>query len=225
MSIFGEFRVAADTFTLSSTLEAVPEAVVEIDRVVASREVLTPYFWVSDVSFEAFESAAEDDATIRDLHRLDGYEDARTALYRAEWTDQVDALVTAFIQSGTMILEALGRDDQWELRIRFDDTDALDRFQERCASQDMEFEVERLYRTEQPQTGGQYGLTKKQQEALVTAWEEDYFETPRENSLSDVAAELGIAQQSLSDRLRRAHNRLVANTLVVTSPDTLGEDE
>lgn len=55
MSIFGEFRVAADTFTLSSTLAAVPEAVIEIDRVVASDETLTPYFWVSDVPFDAFE--------------------------------------------------------------------------------------------------------------------------------------------------------------------------
>lgn len=55
VSIFGEFRVAADTFTLSSTLAGVPEAVIEIDRVVASDETLTPYFWVSEVPFDAFE--------------------------------------------------------------------------------------------------------------------------------------------------------------------------
>lgn len=222
MSVFGEFRVSADTFALSSTLAAVPDAVIEIDRVVACDEVLTPYFWVSEVPFDAFETAVEDDASVRNLRQLDDFEDAGTALYRAEWRDPVEAFVYAYTHAGAVILEAIGRNGQWELRIRFDDADALDRFQERCREHDVEFDVERLYRTSRPRTGGQFGLTKKQQEALVTAWEAGYFETPREATMQEVADELGISQQSLSDRLRRAYHALVANTLVVTSPPTLG---
>lgn len=223
MSIFGEFRVSADTFALSATLAAVPEMVVEIDRVVASEEALTPYFWVSEVPFEAFETAAGNDTSVRNLRQLDDFEDAGTALYRAEWSDPVEALVYAYTQAGAIILEAIGQDGEWELRIRFDDSDAVESFQEHCREHDVEFDLERLYRTSQPRTGGQYGLTKKQQEALVTAWKTGYFASPREATLDEVADELEITQQSLSDRLRRAYDTLVANTLLVTSPSTLGQ--
>lgn len=224
MSIFGEFRVTAGTFALKSTLAALPETVIEIDRVVASEEVLTPYFWVSEVPFDSFENAAEDDDSIRNLQQLDTFEDAETALYRAEWSDPVEALVYAYTQAGAIILEAIGQDGEWELRIRFDNPEALELFQEHCRNHDVEFDLERLYRTSQPRTGGQYGLTEKQQEALVTARKAGYFEPSGDTSLEDVARELGITQQSLSDRLRRGYDTLIANTLLVTSPPSLGED-
>jgi predicted DNA binding protein len=51
---------------------------------------------------------------------------------------------------------------------------------------------------------------------LNTAWDFGYFEEPRAATLDEIAAELDITRQSLSQRLRRGHHALIANTIRVT---------
>jgi hypothetical protein len=80
------------------------------------------------------------------------------------------------------------------------------------------FDLVRLHEMSYTQTGSQFGLTPKQHEALVTAWQMGFFELPRETSMEAVADELGIRPQSLSDRLRRAQNTLIGDTLRVALP-------
>jgi predicted DNA binding protein len=53
------------------------------------------------------------------------------------------------------------------------------------------------------------GLTDRQREALVTAYEMGYFDVPRGASLDEIAAALDISASSLSERLRRAQTHLV----------------
>ncbi|WP_135363384.1 helix-turn-helix domain-containing protein [Halosimplex halophilum] len=214
MSLFAEFHVPSEDFALSSTLERLPDLVVEIDRVAASEEVLTPYFWVSGVDLDEFETAAEADPSIEDLRRLDDFEAA--SLYRGTWTENVDTMVYASTQAGATILEAKGQHGVWDIRIRFDGREPLDEFQRYADRYDISFRLEKLYETDHPRTGSRYGLTAKQYEALNTAWELGYFEDPRETTLDEVADELGITRQSLSQRLRRGHHALVANTIRVT---------
>jgi len=214
MSLFAEFHIPSEDFALSSTLDELPDLVVEIDRVAAADELLTPYFWVSDVDLDEFEALAEDDPSVEDLRRLDDFETA--SLYRATWTENVDTMVYASTQAGATILEAKGQRGIWDVRIRFDDRDPLEAFQEYAHRFDISFDLVKLYETEPPRTGSRYGLTEKQHEALDTAWELGYFEEPRETTLDEVADELDITRQSLSQRLRRGHHALVANTIRVT---------
>ncbi|WP_123534072.1 helix-turn-helix domain-containing protein [Halosimplex salinum] len=214
MSLFAEFHFPSADFALHPTLERLPELVVEIDRVAASEEVLTPYFWVSGVDLDEFESVAAEDSSVEDLQRLDDFESA--SLYRATWTANVDSIVYAYTQVGATILEAKGEHGRWDIRIRFDGADTLEQFQRYTERYDISFELKKLYETSQPRTGGQYGLTEKQQAALSTAWELGYFEEPREATLDEVASELGITRQSVSQRLRRGHHALIANTIRVT---------
>lgn len=220
MSLFGEFHVPSERLALHETLEAVPDVIVEIERVVATDELLTPYFWVSSGDADDFEAAAEHDPTIENLHRLDQF-DAGTH-YRAHWTENVETLVYAYTEVGAVILEATGTKTEWELRIRFDDRECLSQFQEYCDTQDISFELSRLYEISNPRTGAQFGLTRKQYDALTAAWEMGYFDTPRDVTQTEVAGELGITEQSLSQRLRRAYHTLIAHTLVFTSPTERG---
>lgn len=215
MSVFGEFYVPSNVFALHETLNSVSDMVIEIERVVATEEVLTPYFWVSGGRLSAFEDAVAADPSIRNLAQLDEFQN--TALYRAEWTSHVESIVYIYTEIKAVVLEATGTNERWELRIRFDDRDQLETFQEYCHENNIAFNLQQLYDLSQPKTGGQYGLTSKQQTALVQAWEEGYFETPREASLEDVAETLDITQQSLSKRLHRAHQSLISNTLIVSS--------
>lgn len=216
MSLFGEFHVPADEFTFHETFLAEPSTVIEIERVVATDELLTPYFWVSKISPDDFEATAREDPTIEQLQRLDEYEKA--TMYRADWTDRVDTLVYAYTHIGAAIMGAEGQDSEWVLRMRFDDREKLDEFNEYLNDNDVSFELRRLYEITHPRTGSQFGLTRKQTEALTTAWEQGFFELPREATMADVAAVIDIAPQSLSDRLRRAQNKLIEDALRVEGP-------
>ena len=216
MSVFAEFDLPADAFALSETLHALPEAVVEVERVVASEKLLTPYFWVANVSSDAFEAAAESDSSIRDVRRLDAFEDG--ILYRAEWTENIGSLVYAYTTVGAVILDAIGHQDVWQVQLRFDDHDQLTAFQGYCADNDVAFQIKRLYEVSHPHTGRQFGLTEKQHEALMRAWRAGFFESPAETTLAAVAEDLDITQQALSQRIRKGENALIANTLATEAP-------
>ncbi len=223
MSLFGEFHVPSAAFALSQTFQRLPNAIIEIERVVATDELITPYFWVSDVTFESFESATADDPSVQHLQQLDTFE--TTALYRAEWTENVESIVYAYTQIGAVILEATGTADYWQLQMRFDDHSTLQAFQTYCNENEILFQLHRLHELSQPKTGEQYGLTAKQHNALCTAYEMGYFEPGNGPSLAAVADELGITQQSLSELLKRGHNKLIETTLTVgpVSPHESGK--
>jgi predicted DNA binding protein len=215
MSLFGEFHVPAKAFALHETLRVMPELIVEIERVVATDEILTPYFWASGVDRGEFEQAVGSDPTVRDVQYIDDYD--RSMLYRARWTEKVESLVYAYTEVGVTILDASAQRDEWELRMRFNDRDGLDQFQSYCSDYDIPYRLTQLFARAHPRGVGQYGLTEKQHEALVTAWEMGYFSSSSV-SLEDIADRLGITQQSLSERLYRGHEALISNTLTVTPP-------
>lgn len=218
MSIIAEFTVPSEEFALAATLEAAPEMIVEIERVVAhTDERIMPFFWIRDGDYEEFEATVGDDPSVRDVTPLDEFDDGH--LYRAEWTQNIESLVYAYLDIGATILEATGRADQWELQMRFHDSNALAEFRDYCAENDITYELTRLYQPSEPMAGGQYELSPKQHDALMKALEEGYFDVPRSVTMGELADDLGIAQQSLSKRLRRAHRNLVTNTLTVSHPD------
>jgi len=212
MSIFAEFELSSSTFALEKTFETRPETVVEIERVVASEDLLTPYFWVTNVSDEQFEEAAATDPSMRNLRRLDSFEE--NTLYRAEWTENIESIVYAYTRIGAVILDATGQQDGWELQIRFDDQEQLAKFRSYYADSGIPLRVNRLHTATRPHTAQQYGLTEKQSEALVKAWKSDYFESPASTSLAEIADDLGISQQALSQRMRKGYGSLIANTLL-----------
>lgn len=217
MSIFGEFRVPPRALALSDTFDAEPETVVQIDRLVASEmESLTPYFIVSGVSNAAFEAAADSDEAIDALQRILDAEQG--TMYRAIWGDSVEALVQEYTDQGTSILKARGTADGWVLRIRFDDHALVGEFTSDLRDRGFSFDLVRLHEMSYAQTGSQFGLTPKQHDALVTAWQMGYFDLPRETSMAAIAEELGITAQSLSDRLRRAQHTLIGDTLRAALP-------
>ncbi|GAB3034700.1 helix-turn-helix domain-containing protein [Natronobiforma cellulositropha] len=220
MSLYGEFTVPAEAFALYRTLQATPDVVIEIERVAATEEVLTPYFWASGEDRETVAEAIENDPSVEGLTELDEFEEA--TLYRASWTENIESIVYAYTQVEATILEASGHRDRWELRMRFDDRERLEQFQSHCAAADIPFQLTQLHELSQPRTGSQFELTPKQHEALVTTWELGYYGRS-DVTLTDVAAELGISQQSVSQRLNRGYEKLIGNTLVVTPPSA-GEE-
>lgn len=219
MSIITEFTVPADEFALYQTLYEVPGIVVEVERVVTHDEKhLVPYFWTSGEDYAEFEQRAENDPSIEEITKLDEVEGAN--LYRAEWVRDVETVAYTMTSTGATLLNATGHKGQWALELRFDTRDGLSTFHTYLQENDVSADLRRLYEPTQPRVDGQPGLTDIQHETLVSALNEDYYNTPRGITMNDLAAQLGISQPALSKRLRGGHSILIQNSLMVEPPDT-----
>lgn len=217
MSVIAEFTVPSDDFALHHALTAAPEMIVEIERVVATMgDRIMPYFWVSGGDQQDFEDAFSEDDSVTDTDLVDEIE--HSVLYRAEWTENVEAIIYAYTDIGATILEATGRDEAWELQLRFDDREKVSRFQDYCEEHDIHFELKRLYEEEQPMAAAQYGLTPTQRKTLVTALNEGYYDVPQGTTMLDLAEQMGISQQALSKRLHAGHKSLIGTALTVSHP-------
>ncbi|WP_207591730.1 bacterio-opsin activator domain-containing protein [Halomontanus rarus] len=218
MSIIAEFTVDSDDFALYHALTGAPDMIVEIERVVATLEdKVMPYFWVSGGDQADFEDAFRDDESVQNIAAIDEIEGAR--LYRAEWTENIESIVYAYVEIGATILQAIGRAEYWELRMRFDDRDKLSEFREYCKENDIAFELNSLQDQEQPMASAQYDLTTKQRETLVSALEAGYYDVPQAVTMSELAEELGVSQQALSKRFHAGHRNLITSTLTISHPD------
>ena len=213
MSTISEISVSASTFVLGETLEAVPEATFDIERVVAhDTDRVLPFVWASADSREALEDAMEEDASVANVDLLSDLEDEW--LYRMEWVSQVEFVVHALLEEQATVLNAHSEDGQWHLRLLFPDRASLSRTYEFCEEHDIRLDVKTIYEMDS-ERHGRFGLTEEQSEALSAAFEHGYYEVPRGVSVEALAEELGISHQALSERFRRAHGNLVENTLII----------
>lgn len=213
MSTISEVSIAAATFALGETVEAVPEATFDIERVVAhdTKRVL-PFVWATAPDRDALEAAFEADRSVENVELLSALDDEW--LYRMEWISHVQFVVHALLEEQATVLDAHSENGHWQLRLLFPDRDALSRTYDFCEDHDIVLDIETIYEMD-GERHGRFGLTKEQAEALTAAFEYGYYEVPRDISVADLAAELGISHQALSERFRRAHGNLVENTLVV----------
>ena len=68
-----------------------------------------------------------------------------------------------------------------------------------------------------------YGVTQPQRETLMRAVQRGYYSIPRQMSTQDLAEDLDISDQAVTERLRRAIVTLTENTLIAMQ-DELEEE-
>jgi predicted DNA binding protein len=211
MTLSGTFRVATESFPLSTTLDATPDAKIRFVRVAITSEVLSPYFWATSADLGALADALDADPSVASTTQLDTVDE--NALYRVLWADDAVEAAAAYDPAGVSVLDTFGTEEGWFLRIRFADREALTTFRTALREEGVRFTTLSLTSTEVPDTGAPYGLTPKQTDAVLAALEAGYFDTPRRVTLAEIAPELGISQQALSDRLHRAIDTLIRHTV------------
>lgn len=211
MATIADLRVPAEEFVLARTLRDAPDVGLQVERVAAHENgSVLPLVWVTTDAFDELEDAFEDDPTVNDVSLLADLDGER--LYRMEWIDRVDIVVHALVEEEGTILNAHAEEGWWHLRIMFPDREALSSTYEFCKESDLRVEVEAIYELDE-ERGGRFGLTDDQYETLSTALEKGYYEVPREISLGDLAEELDVSHQSLSERIRRGHRNLLERTI------------
>lgn len=222
MSVIAEFTVPAEAFALWQTFEAVPDVTVEVERLAThSREWVMPFVWVSSGDIDAAEDALRTDPCIAELQAMDAGEAVRE--FNVEWSEGVQQLVDQIVDQHGIVQEAEAVDGTWYLNLKFVDRDAVGDFQAYFDDQNSDFELQRIYDGTPPRERD-YDLTPEQREVLVTALASGYFAVPRKAKSSDLAEELGISTNAISQRLRRATGNLTRSTLEVASTGEPGDE-
>lgn len=217
MATVGVFSVPADALPLGKLFERVPDVTVELERVVPTEQGVVPYFWVHGDTDEATVEALESDPRLADLTVVDHVGDV--LLLRVEWAPNGPSILDAIHESAVTLLSATGTADEWQFEIRGDTRQAVGAFRRACVDGGIPLEVERLHGAIQLDADHDERLTDKQREAIQTAYERGYFDSPRRATLDDVAAELGISRQAVASRLRRGLRHLIGASLDVPGDD------
>jgi hypothetical protein len=213
-----EVTASAADFALTETFAQFGGVQVEVERVVAQDDRIIPFVWVRHEDIEAVHRALEDDPTTANVEVLTDLDDDDERLYRMEWIDRIDALVYALVEEDGTVLSASAANGRWVLRLLFADREALGRTYDHCQELGLDLSIDRVFNLDNGRQG-RFGLTEKQQDILESAFEQGYYSVPREISAQDLAVEIDISHQALSERLRRAHETLVENTVVLGRGD------
>ncbi|WP_227374214.1 helix-turn-helix domain-containing protein [Haladaptatus halobius] len=210
MSVTADLTISGEQFLLGRALFTDTDVHVKLERVVPASPQVLPFFWAVGTEFETFEDVVRSNSYVDNLVALDRV-DGRV-LYRVKWSEEVESFVYGIAAVGATILEASGN-GEWRFRLRFDDHNELSEFHDYCAEHEIEYRLDRVM-TETNVEQREFGLTAEQREALVLAVERGYFDVPRDVTLGDLAEEIGISQQALSERVRRAAGNVLQVALL-----------
>jgi hypothetical protein len=213
MSVIVEFTIATTDFVFGATLATVEEMDLELEALVPTGNRIVPYFWATGGDFEDFERHVLSDADVEGISQLDRVGD--TALYRVDWSHDMDGLLDGLAGTEAVVLEAMTVHDGWHFRVRFPTHDQLGQFYNFCTERGIVIHVERVYTLDEASRAGRaFELTHEQREAIVLAVQRGYFKVPRETDLTEIADELGISQQAASKRVRRAADKVLRGALL-----------
>lgn len=213
MSYIADFTIRSPL--MKEAAEAVPETTFEmVDLQLLDGEKPRYIFWANGRRFAELDLALESDRTVDSFACLTDEETRR--LYRVNFTESGKEMMTYkdACKCDIVFLKVTATNRGTRVRAQIPTRDRLRAFCSSCREKGVPFELERLFRDESLGSGVDYGLTERQCEALVLAYQRGYFGTKRETTLEEIAAELDISRQAFADRLRRGQEHLIANTLI-----------
>lgn len=216
MTILVEFQIAAKQFKPGEFV-AGQGLRAELERIVPTEDHAIPYVWVTGPpqTLEEVTETLKQSNTISTMSTLDRLNDTDSdethQLYRIEWVlDELD-IVNGILAAEGVIMEGESIDDSWLLRLRFPSHDHVAGFYQYLADHNItEFTIHSISELQtRPDRGGTYDLTPNQREALTLAAGQGYFDTPRDVTLEELGDQLGISEQAVSQRIRRANRKVI----------------
>ncbi|WP_435195854.1 helix-turn-helix domain-containing protein [Natronomonas sp. EA1] len=214
MSLIAEYSVGGDRLVLGDALAAHPDIRLELERSVAVEpENPILFIWVEGGDLDAFEDAMAADPTATDIQCLSDIGDAR--LYRLQVTDEVGVvLYPQWVRLGAERLETRFENGTWNSRTRFPDRETIAAYRDFLTENGVSFHLHRLYDSDDVDAH-EDGLTERQRETLKLAYARGFFDIPRSTTTAELADELGVSNQAVSERLRRGYARLVEQVIGV----------
>ena len=216
MGTLVDMTIPPDQFALADTFGAVPDVTFSTVRVAAhAPDDVMPFVRASSKHLEQVDDALRRDDTTMDVSRLS--ESSGRALYRLDWERTIRELIANFVHVDGSLLGAYGEADQWQLRILFPDRQSVSETYNSWRNNGINPSIQRVNGVSNIVDYDGIELSSCQHETLVQAFKTDYYDVPRGITLDNLADELGISHQALSERLRRGHRNLIASTLCESS--------
>ncbi|GGN20499.1 helix-turn-helix domain-containing protein [Halarchaeum nitratireducens] len=212
MSLVTVADIRHDDLALTPTIEShASDELKVVSQSATDPETGQFFFLVKGINGD-FEEALDADHTVSEWTRI--AEEKNTRIYRIGHTDDTILLSPMVTSLGGLMLEAKGSERGWTVRLLLTGRESLSGLWEYCESEGIDFTLKRTFRQDGWEHGEPSTLTDAQRDALVTAYDEGYFEEPREASLADLAAVLDISSTAVSGRIRRGTAQLVESTLL-----------
>ena len=209
MSVILDHAFGPEGLVLEETLAAT-DVRFEVERVTAP-EPTNPrlFIWIAG-ALDAFDAALDGDPTVSDVKTLREEESRR--LYSLRTTDATDTvLYPLWTELGGEGLTGRYVDGWWHARIRFPSRADAATYQDALVEHGVESRLKSIHCDDGEVPGST--VTPEQRAALRAAHRTGYFEVPRDATMSDLAEELGVSTQAVSERLRRGYARLVEREL------------
>ena len=202
----------SEQFALEDTLKALKTVEFDVEQIITTdAESLMPYIWVHSVDRTAIEDAFDADDTVADYQLIAEFDD--DCLYRLTWVERISHLLRILVDESGTVLSATGEGDTWYLRLLFPDHDSVTRTHEYCKQAGIDMNIRNITEFDKGHRD-QSGLSDSQRTTLRLAHERGYYSIPRDATAEDLAAEIGVTHQAVSERLRRGHGRLVEHSLI-----------
>jgi len=211
MSVIVKFHVPANEFELGRILGVEGVSSIELESLVPLGEATVPLFWIHNTPKEAFVESIRRHPTVTDAVEVDTFDDR--VLFTLDWDAGRDHVIQGIRANDGQVLSALGQTDAWRFEIRFPDHEQFSAFTTHCEDAGVSLNIVRVYNPTDTDAGPWYGLTEPQREAISLAVEMGYYDIPRRCTTKELAEELGISDQAVTERLRRAIEGLVSNAL------------
>ncbi|WP_049901278.1 helix-turn-helix domain-containing protein [Halococcus agarilyticus] len=207
-----QFVLPAKGFALADLFERVPDARVECEAAIANPDDHALLVVRTEERERAVDAALRSDSGVAAVERFGERADGWT--YRVTWDGRPRRLIQRLVAADVTLLSMRGAGGEWKLRLLAPDRDGIARAHDAMDDLDCGDECRRIS-TFDGGGSARSELTDEQREALLTAFEAGYYEIPRDITAADLADDLDISHQALSERFRRAHERLVETELVV----------
>ncbi|WP_331233619.1 helix-turn-helix domain-containing protein [Natronorarus salvus] len=206
-----ELQVPGSDTLFESAVERVPSLEMELEQVALSDGVSIR---CGGASRREVEDALEATRGVVGYDLVSEHEGE--CLYSLTFEDDAFRVMPSIVESGGTILSAYLSGGTWSLRLRYVEREEIERTIELLRANDVDASITTI-RTISTDDVTEIGLTTEQYEALSLAVERGYFEVPRRISLQELAEELDVSHQSLSERLRRAQ-RVLSTDFFESSP-------
>jgi len=210
MTVMAEFRAPITAYPLSRELSNHPDLSIEIDDIIPTGGS-SHYVWLNGTAYDGLLEDLQANPDIGNVTVLDELPDR--ALVRFEWDTHQSPVFDLVEEAGGRIAGAEGTPDGWALVVRFSSQGDLQRFYERTQERGVDVRLQHLYDEDASLVRDQFDFSPKQRETLEVALEAGYFDVPQRVTLEDLAEELGISEQGVSERLRRGLSTFLTSTL------------
>jgi predicted DNA binding protein len=169
-------------------------------------------YHVESPDFLRFEEGLRNDHTIGTFERVIETSDGK-AIYSFEYTDEAKTISPVISKANGVVLDMENDGNAWLITVWMPDRGKLVDLWDYAEANGVEIDLLQVNEYASViETAA--GLTDNQREALLFALDAGYFEEPRDVTLGEVAAGLGISQPAASGLLRRGIKRLVVSSLV-----------